>query len=54
VADAKISGIATAATTVAYTDEIPVNATATPGVSGTTKRATAQMVTDSKKRTSGR
>jgi hypothetical protein len=43
VADAKISGL-TAATSVEGTDEFPINDTATPGTSGTSKRATIAMI----------
>ena len=43
MADAKISGL-TAATSVEATDEFVINDTATAGVSGTSKRATALMV----------
>jgi hypothetical protein len=43
VADAKISGL-TAATSVDATDEVAINDTATAGVSGSSKRATAQMI----------
>jgi hypothetical protein len=43
VADTKISGL-TAATSVDATDEVAINDTATAGVSGSSKRATAQMI----------
>jgi hypothetical protein len=43
MADAKISGL-TAATSVDATDEVAINDTATAGVSGSSKRATAQMM----------
>jgi hypothetical protein len=43
LADAKISAL-TAATTVEATDEFAINDTATAGVSGTSKRATALMM----------
>src|SRR3954470_3144203 len=48
--DLKISGL-TAATSIDPTDEFAINDTATAGVSGTSKRATAAMFADVVKRT---